>query len=67
MWAIREAIEEEYDQFFWAQYGMYVFDCLSGDDTCDYFASRYNVWFQEYVDWVVRNEDGAHEKTKRRT
>ena len=63
---IYDAIEEKYDEYCRAQYGMYLFECLGGEDLCNYFASRYNVWFQEYVDWVVRNEDGAHEKARRR-
>ena len=59
LWNIRDAIEEKYD--------IYVFDNLDGEDTCQYFASRYNVWFQEYTDWVVRHENGTDEKTARRT
>jgi len=67
LWNIREAIEQKYDKDFWKKYGIYLFDNLDGDDICQYFASRYNVWFQEYVDWVVRHDNGAHEKTERRT
>jgi len=67
LWNIRDAIEEKYDKEFFAKYQMYVFDCLDGDDTCMYFASRYNVWFQEYTDWVVRHEDGTNSKTRKRT
>lgn len=57
LWNIRDAIEEKYDKEFREKYGIYVFDCLDGEDTCQYFASRYNIWFQEYTDWVVRHED----------
>ena len=66
LWHIREAIEEKYDKEFWDKYQMYVFDCLSGEDTCDYFASRYNVRFQEFVSWVVRYEDRIDKKVERR-
>ena len=66
LWSLREAIEEKYDKEFWDKYHMYAFDNLSGEDTCQYFASRYNVWFQEYTDWVVRHDNGTHEKTTRR-
>lgn len=67
LWNIREAIEEKYDKEFYEKYDMYVFDYLSGDDTCQYFMSRYNIWFQEYVDWVVRNEDGTYGKARKRS
>ena len=67
LWNLREAIENKYDKEFWDKYQMYVFDNLDGEDTCQYFASRYNVWFQEYTDWVVRHENGAYEKATRRT
>ena len=66
LWNIRDAIEEKYDKEFLEKYGIYVFDNLDGDDTCQYFASRYNVWFQEYTDWVVRHDNGTYEKTRRR-
>ena len=66
LWNIRDAIEEKYDKEFREKYGIYVFDNLDGEDTCQYFASRYNVWFQEYVDWVVRHNNGTNEKTRRR-
>ena len=66
LWNVREAIEEKYDKEFLEKYGIYVFDDLDGDDTCQYFASRYNVWFQEYIDWVVRHDNGTNEKTRRR-
>ena len=66
LWNLRDAIEEKYDKEFWDKYQMYVFDSLDGEDTCQYFASRYNVWFQEYTDWVVRHDNGTHEKTRRR-
>lgn len=66
LWNLRDAIEEKYDKEFWDKYQMYVFDNLDGEDTCQYFASRYNVWFQEYTDWVVRHDNGTYEKTRRR-
>lgn len=66
LWNLREAIEEKYDKEFWETYGTYVFDNLDGEDTCMYFASRYNVWFQEYTDWVVRYENGTNGKARKR-
>ena len=66
LWNLREAIEDKYDKEFWEKYGTYVFDNFDGEDTCQYFASRYNVWFQEYRDWVVRHEDGSYSKARRR-
>ena len=65
LWNIRDAIEEKYDKEFREKYGIYVFDNLDGEDTCQYFASRDNVWFQEYVDWVVKKEDGVNSKTRK--
>jgi hypothetical protein len=67
LWAIRNAIEEKYDKEFKEKYQIYVFDSLDGDDTCQYFASRYNIWFQEYTDWVVRRDNGVNAKIERRT
>ena len=61
-----EAIEDRYDKEFWEKYQYYVIEALNMDDLCEYFASRYNVWFQEYTDWVVRHDNGAYEKTRRR-
>ncbi len=66
LWNLRDAIEQKYDKHFWEKYGVYVFEDMSGEDTCNYFTSRYNVWFQEYIDWVVRHDRGANEKTRRR-
>ena len=54
LWTLRDNIEKDWDKFYYETYGMYVFDELSAEDTCHYFASRYNVWFQEYTDWVCR-------------
>lgn len=66
LWNIKEAIEDKYDKEFFEKYQIYVFDELSGEDTCMYFASRYNVWFDEYTDWVVRHDNGAYERTRKR-
>ena len=66
LWDLRNAIEEKYDKHFWEKYGVYVFDNMNGEDTCNYFASRYNVWFQEYTDWVVRHPEGCYEKTRKK-
>lgn len=67
LWDLRDAIEDKYDKEFLEKYGIYTFDNMDGFDTTMYFASRYNVWFQEYMDWVVRHDNGTHEKTRRRT
>lgn len=67
LWNLRDTLEDLYDDEFFKQYKMYMFDYLSGEDLCHYLASRYNVWFQEYTDWVVRHDHGTHEKTRRRT
>jgi hypothetical protein len=66
IWSVREAIENKYDEMFKNVYGVYTFEILDGYDTCMYFESRYNVWFQEYQDWVVRHDNGAYEKARRR-
>ena len=63
---VEDAIEEKYDDIFWKEYGIYVFDELSDYDIQNYFCSRYNVWFQEYRDWVVRHDRGANDKTRKR-
>ena len=62
-----DVIEEKYDKEFWSKYQYYVFNDLALDDIEQYFTSRYNVWFQEYTDWVVRKEDGANSEVGRRT
>lgn len=66
LWSIRDAIEEKYDQEFWNKYRLYVFDNMDGYDTTMYLTSRYNIWFNEYTDWVVRHENGAYEKARKR-
>ena len=63
---ILNAIEEKYDEEFKKEYGIYMFEDLDMDTIMLYFTSRYNVWFQEYTDWVVRREDGANSKTRKR-
>ena len=60
------AIEEKYEKEFWDKYQSYMFDALAIDDIYEYFISRYNIWFQEYTDWVVRHDNGTYEKTRRR-
>jgi len=67
LYNIIDAIESKYDKYFWNTYHTYVFDWLNSDDICSYLASRYNVWFQEYTDWVVRHDNGAYDKTRKRT
>lgn len=67
LWNLRDAIEDKYDKEVFDKYGIYLFDNMDGFDTTMYFAGRYNVWFQEYTDWVVRHDNGAYEKTRRRT
>jgi len=54
------AIEEEYGQVFCNIYNLFVFDELDIEDIQNYFISRYNVWFQEYSDWVVRHNNAAN-------
>ena len=66
LWDLRDAIEDKYDKEVYDKYGIYLFDDMDGFDTTMYLASRYNVWFQEYTDWVVRHDNGAYEKTRRR-
>ena len=66
LWNLKDAIEDKYDKEFWDNHGMYVFDCLDEWDMQEYFKSRYNVFFQEYTDWVVRHDNGTYEKTRRR-
>ena len=61
-----DAIEDKYDKECLEKYGIYLFDNISNEDLCYYFKSRYNVWFQEYTDWVVRHDNGTNEKTRRR-
>lgn len=63
---IIEVIEDKYDKEFYQKYGMYMFDNLSIDEIYDYFKSRYNIHFQEYIDWVVRHDDGTYAKTRKR-
>lgn len=53
---ILENIEEDYDKEFKQRFGFYMFDDLDIDLIKDYFQKRYNINFQEYIDWVVRKE-----------
>lgn len=61
-----DAIEEKYDKEFKKLYDMYVFENLDTESIIAYFRSRYNIWFQEYTDWVVRHNDGPYSKVGRR-
>lgn len=56
---ILENIEEDYDKEFKQRFGFYMFDDLDIDLIKDYFQKRYNINFQEYIDWVVR-KNGKH-------
>lgn len=56
LWNIWDAIENKYDLEFWNKYQTYALETLSGEDLCDYLASRYNIRFQPYTDWVVRKK-----------
>lgn len=56
---ILENIEEDYDKEFKQRFGFYMFDDLDIDLIKDYFQERYNINFQEYIDWVVR-KNGKH-------
>ena len=56
---ILENIEEDYDKEFKEKFGFYMFDDLDIDIIKEYFKNRYNINFQEYVDWVVR-KNGKH-------
>lgn len=62
-----ESIENKYDREFFNKNKMYMFDNLTIDMIKIYFNMRYNIWFQEYTDWVVRKEDGVNSKTRKRT
>lgn len=53
---ILENIEEDYDKEFKQRFGVYMFDDLDIDLIKDYFKERYNIEFQEYIDWVVRKK-----------
>lgn len=53
---ILENIEEDYDKEFKEKFGFYMFDDLDIDLIKEYFKNRYNIEFQEYVDWVVRKK-----------
>ena len=66
LWDLRDAIEDKYDKEFVEKFGIYVFDNIDCETLSMYFNTRYNVWFQEYRDWVVRHDNGAYEKTRRR-
>ena len=65
LWKIRDIIEKKYTEEFRSKYGIYVFNCLDGEETADYFTSRYNIWFQSYEDWMVRREYGTYSETRK--
>ena len=60
-----EAIEKVYDNKCFDKYGFFLFDNLSPDEIQCYFISRYNIYFQEYIDWVIRHENGSFETIRR--
>ena len=53
-WNIRDAIEKKYDTEFRVMYQIYPFEYLTAEDILQYFKSRYNIQFQEYISWVCR-------------
>lgn len=56
---IIQQIEEKYDKEFVKKYGIYVFDNAQIADRKiikAYFSDRYNVWFMEYTDWIVKTQ-----------
>lgn len=65
-WNFINAIEEKYDKEFYQKHNMYMFDNLDDEDIRFYFSTRYTIRFQEYIDWVVRHEDGPYSKARRR-
>ena len=66
LYNIIDAIEEKYEKQFREKNGIYIFDNLSIDEIQEYLISRYNIHFQEYSDWVVRHDDGAYTKARKR-
>lgn len=44
-----------------------VFKTINNTDLTDYFTSRYDIWFQEVREWVVRKENGAYAKVAKRS
>ena len=62
-----EAIENKYDEDFYKKHKIYMFDNLPVEIIKIYFQTRYNIWFQEYIDWVVRKENGINSKTRKRS
>ena len=64
---LRDRIEQDYDKIIRESYGFYALDWLDTYDIQYYFVSRYNVWFQPYMDWVVRKENGINGEVARRS
>lgn len=58
---LQAAIEKVYDNEFYDKFGFFVFDYLMEDEIIMYFMSRYNVSFQEFIDYVVRHDNGQYE------
>ena len=61
-----DELEELYDKDCKEKYHIYLFDDIGNDDLIAYFASRYNIWFQEYTDWVIKHDEGKYVTTRKR-
>lgn len=56
---LQSEIEKKYDNNCYDKYGFFLFDNLNDDEIIMYFISRYNIHFDEFIDYVVRH-DGEH-------
>ena len=58
---VQAAIEKIYDNEFYDKFGFFTFDNLTEDEMIMYFTSRYNIHFNEFIDFVIRHDDDHYE------
>lgn len=58
---MQATIEKIYDSEFYDKFGFFTFDNLTEDEVIMYFTSRYNIHFDEFIDYVIRHDDGYYE------
>ena len=62
---LQDIIERSLDATFYKNFGFYTFQYLTENEIIMYFTSRYNVHFDEFIDYVVRHEDEYYNTAKK--
>ena len=58
-------IELSLDTSFYNKFGFFTFQYLSEDEIMIYFTSRYNIHFDEFIDYVLRHIDESYDTAHR--